>query len=512
MLIAYRDPTVYYLQLFLHSFYGFLIGAVFYMLHPNFDRLNDIFSGITWMVFLQCYMHVFKVHYLAQSNARFHHEHANKSYAVFPYWCAEFLATAINTVVFLPGIIIAYFMMGLPGQAFGVVILVQYVLALASEGMVHFVTQFSRDAAYSVVAAQSVLIILSVFTTGSLITEDQVPGWWVWLEELSFFAHSSRAMAHAVEGYLSYDCGSSSSTTIDTVTQTCNMPSLGYTFPCSDSFSVSPSTCFVNGEDVLYETKHLKTYSKWLSFLYLLLLQFFFRFGTLLLYYYPFHRVWLAKLRNFFNPRLQNLVYSQDVLSRRMERQIGMLQLRLDRMDVDFRAALKIQRFWRSNRYRRAFRDAVYAVMDRMKHGQSLEVALNPTSLLVWKNLTLKLKNQKVLIDNVDGFAMGGRVLAIMGPSGAGKTTLLNALSGRTPYADVSGGVWLNGRQMKPRDIYFVPQFDDLSGWYLCSAGMHCSMFVLLFVLPFTCGIAYQFCYIYIPAPVLLSLTFFLFF
>lgn len=52
---------VYYLQLFLHAFYGFLIGAVFYQIKPSFEHMNDIFSGVTWIVFLQAYIHVFKV-------------------------------------------------------------------------------------------------------------------------------------------------------------------------------------------------------------------------------------------------------------------------------------------------------------------------------------------------------------------------------------------------------------------------------------------------------------------
>ena len=61
MLIAYRDPTIYYLQLFLHAFYSFLIGAVFYGLKQDFGRVNDYFSGVTWIVFVTAYMHVFKV-------------------------------------------------------------------------------------------------------------------------------------------------------------------------------------------------------------------------------------------------------------------------------------------------------------------------------------------------------------------------------------------------------------------------------------------------------------------
>lgn len=95
-----------------------------------------------------------QVHYLAQSNSRFRHEHANKAYRALPYWAAEFLSTAVCSLVFLPGITIAYFMMGLPGAGFGLVIFTAYVLALASEGMIHFITQVGPiENCYSIVAA-----------------------------------------------------------------------------------------------------------------------------------------------------------------------------------------------------------------------------------------------------------------------------------------------------------------------------------------------------------------------
>ena len=39
-------------------------------------------------------------------------------------------------------------------------------------------------------------------------------------------------------------------------------------------------------------------------------------------------------------------------------------------------------------------------------------------SQLSWRKLTLTLPNSKVLIENVDGVAVGGRCLSLMGPSG----------------------------------------------------------------------------------------------
>lgn len=42
-----------------------------------------------------------------------------------------------------------------------------------------------------------------------------------------------------------------------------------------------------------------------------------------------------------------------------------------------------------------------------------------------------KLKNKKIILNNIEGFALPEEVFAIMGPSGCGKTTLLNMIADR---------------------------------------------------------------------------------
>jgi ABC-type multidrug transport system fused ATPase/permease subunit len=54
---------------------------------------------------------------------------------------------------------------------------------------------------------------------------------------------------------------------------------------------------------------------------------------------------------------------------------------------------------------------------------------------LTWENLTAVLpggggRATKKLVQGLYGYAVPGRVVAIMGPSGSGKSTLLDALSG----------------------------------------------------------------------------------
>jgi ABC-type multidrug transport system ATPase subunit/ABC-type multidrug transport system permease subunit len=53
--------------------------------------------------------------------------------------------------------------------------------------------------------------------------------------------------------------------------------------------------------------------------------------------------------------------------------------------------------------------------------------------ILQWKNLTIEKSSDKsMILNSLDGEAVSGEALAIMGSSGAGKTTLLNYLSGKS--------------------------------------------------------------------------------
>lgn len=66
----------------------------------------------------------------------------------------------------------------------------------------------------------------------------------------------------------------------------------------------------------------------------------------------------------------------------------------------------------------------------------------------------------KTILDNCDGYAKPGEVLAIMGPSGAGKTTLLSLLTGRNPSGlKISGQVSANGQPYNAKEFYSFGNF-----------------------------------------------------
>ncbi|KAL5487493.1 SNQ2_3 [Sanghuangporus weigelae] len=78
------------------------------------------------------------------------------------------------------------------------------------------------------------------------------------------------------------------------------------------------------------------------------------------------------------------------------------------------------------------------------------------SDIFSWQNLRYTVPIDKgetrVLLDDVSGYVVPGKLTALMGESGAGKTTLLNVLSGRTDVGVVTGDRFVNGHGL-PRDF-----------------------------------------------------------
>ncbi|CAK9439082.1 uncharacterized protein LODBEIA_P33060 [Lodderomyces beijingensis] len=84
-----------------------------------------------------------------------------------------------------------------------------------------------------------------------------------------------------------------------------------------------------------------------------------------------------------------------------------------------------------------------------------------------WKNLTYQVKIKKedrVILNHVDGWVKPGQITALMGASGAGKTTLLNCLSERVTTGVITDGErMVNGHSLDSsfqRSIGYVQQQD----------------------------------------------------
>jgi ABC-type multidrug transport system fused ATPase/permease subunit len=400
--LAARDPSLYYLQLVLVTFYGFLIGAAFFTLVPKADEtIEYIPAGVLWILLMNGYIPVFKVYHLSRANKRFTHERSNNSYGVFVYWLSELLATALLVAVFIPGSVIAYFMMNLPRQAYPFCLLLFWLTSLTSETMLAFITKFSNNATTSIIVSQGALVILTVFGGGQFIEWNKTPDYWLWLQELSLFTQASRAGIIEVLSYIDYSCTLSSS-------GYCYAPT-GQSLPC-DASAASQGHCKVKGRTVLYELQGVGgNDSHWKYFAFLVLIFAVLRLGCLFLMYVPVERLRFLT-RQMLWGRVDNALLEVHFKLRRVEGRLLAFMHDVRSHDERHKAAMKIQHSFLSRAPLSGDSDS-----PQRRSGQA-------HGCLTWANLNVILKkNKQKLIDDVSGRVVSGRVLALMGPSGAGK-------------------------------------------------------------------------------------------
>ncbi|KAL5338821.1 ABC drug exporter AbcA [Aspergillus crustosus] len=91
------------------------------------------------------------------------------------------------------------------------------------------------------------------------------------------------------------------------------------------------------------------------------------------------------------------------------------------------------------------------------KTGSNDELAIieRQTAIFQWKDVCFDIKigkEDRRILDHVDGWVKPGTLTALMGVSGAGKTTLLDVLATRTTFGVISGEMLVDGN---PRDESF---------------------------------------------------------
>ena len=189
--LAYRDPTLYYLQIFLFYSFAVVIGAVFFKLPFTIGGDYPIYSGaILWVCLIYGWANAFKVFHINRNDKRMRHEIANNKYNPITFFLADFFSTATLQLLFIPMSAIAYFMMGFPSSVYPYVILAGWTLSLVAEAMLSFICKFSTNPTVSMNFAQKALVDLMVFGCGVFIPWNQTPKYWIWLQEMSLFTQS----------------------------------------------------------------------------------------------------------------------------------------------------------------------------------------------------------------------------------------------------------------------------------------------------------------------------------
>eukprot|EP01031_Cornospumella_fuschlensis_P027142 gene27142-32787_t len=442
--LAFRDPTLYYFQLAMMVIFSCLSGAVFFQVPQKIETdTANVFSGaVTWLTFLNSWIHIFKVYHINRNDRRAEHEVANNKYSPLVFFMSDSLSIALLLLFFNAVPPIAYFMCGFPRSGYPFMILNFWVTCLASEAMLSFICKFSKVATTSMIISQIAFVTLTVFTGGVFIPWKDCPDYWIWLQETAVFVQSSRAALMDILAEIKLRC--------DTVIgHQCSDPGSGLLYDCIDS-TVQGNKCLVEGREMLNVTQGVGTEDNyWYYFVYLCAILLFYKTVTLLMLLFPWERQ-----RYFLTTQWRKIIGNHQAGTDSNNEISSPSPSAAEDIEYHPVPTAKPQQS-----------DSIRFISSIEQVNQTPEASITVSQAgLAWSNVSVTLPSGKKLIDNVSGFVPSGRILALMGPSGAGKTTLLNALARRASYADVKGRVMFAGREMTPLDLTYVPQFDAVNG------------------------------------------------
>lgn len=424
--IAYRDPTLYYFQVALLTAFALMCGAVFWNLPREVNGNFNIFpSALLWLVLMNCWIHSFKVFYLSTSNKRASFEISNGKYSPLTVVIADILATSSLVLLFFPVGAIAYFMMGFPTDAFPFVALALWVASLAGEAMIAALTKLTKNATTAMVFAMISLVTLEVFGGGVFIPWDDCPDYWLWLQEITVFAQSTRAINMEVLSHMSFTCVLTNGVCIE--------PGTGVQYACASyNDALPPTTCEVSGREMMMITQGIGVDdSYWKYFMILVAIYICLKCIVVFFTYVPAERA-IYRIGRYCCPQTAAALRANSAAHATAEA-------------FPTKATVSSP-----------------SALSSTTAGENTEAKV--TTALSWTDFSITLpKTGKKLVEKVNGYVRSGTILALMGPSGAGKTTLLNGLANRASYARVEGDVKFANRTVTPVDLTYVPQFDEIN-------------------------------------------------
>lgn len=329
---------------------------------------------------------------------RFHDEHSNASFAVSAWSAADFLVTAVcSFATFIPGLVIGYFMMGLPSESIGYAILMLFFTALASESLMDLVCQLFVAIPTAILVGQGVLVVLCVFAGGAFIEWHRL-GFWIWLSECSLYTWATRGIMMHTARHISYECPAAQITG-SAPNSACQFN--GLSFPLSADGRVS-------GLTVMSVNKDLQSDDVWFQFGILLLLTVLFRIATYVLLRFPLDQIVAAVRRLGANSLTETVLAQEDNLVTLTARVKMLEQSNGARGDVPLESAgLSASS---SSAVAPSSPPDVLVSMPAVRTFTSRGCALH------WSHLSLTLRsNGATLVDDLDGEAQPGRMLAVMG-------------------------------------------------------------------------------------------------
>lgn len=407
-----------------------ILSSVFYNLQPNSSSFYYRTSVMYYALLFNAYSSVLEIYNMYEGRAIVQ---KHREYALYPPMAdaigsiiSDFPLKVVCSVLFN---LILYFMVNFkrePG-AFFFYLLISFCSTLFMSHLFRTIGAFTNSLAEAMTPSSLLLFALSTFS-GFAIPVTYMLGWCKWIRWVNPLAYAYEALiSNEFHGRV-FDCS-------NIVPSGFGYPKTGNSVVCA-SIGALPGEFKVDGDLYLKLAFDYSYSNVWRNFG-VLMAFIIFLFGT---------TIFFVQTNKSSILKGETLVFRRKNI-RKMRKMEEDEEAYMDGMaPLDFSGSTEIS-------------DYSYDYMDRK--------LLDTSNIFHWRNLTYTVKiksEERVILNNIDGWVKPGEVTALMGASGAGKTTLLNALSERLTTGVITSGTrMVNGGELDSsfqRSIGYVQQQD----------------------------------------------------
>lgn len=415
------DPSLTLTQLFGNSVMALIISSIFYNLQPTtasfYSRGGLLFFAILMNAFGSALeiLTLYAQRPIVEKHSRYAFYHPSAE--AFASMLCDMPYKIVNAILFN---LIIYFMTNLrrePGPFF-FFFFVSFILTLTMSMFFRSIASLSRSLTQALAPA-AVAILGLVIYTGFAIPVNYMHGWSRWINWINPIAFGFESLMINEFHDRDFACA-------QFVPTGPGYPTGGDNVVCS-SVGSKPGLSYVNGDDyinIAYEYYHSH---KWRNVGIIFGFMFFLMF------------VYLAATELISAKRSKGevLVFPRGKIPKELKdaNNAYVIEDEETQMSVGTRPGLE--------KSEKTGLDAADGLIQRQ------------TSVFSWRDVCYDIKIKKEdrrILDHVDGWVKPGTLTALMGVSGAGKTTLLDVLATRVTMGVVTGEMLVDGRQ---RDASF---------------------------------------------------------
>ncbi|KAJ9247238.1 hypothetical protein DTO207G8_8210 [Paecilomyces variotii] len=406
------DPSVTISSLIGNSIMALVIASIFYNLQPDtnsfFQRSALLFFSVLMNAF-GCGLEMLTL-YAQRGIVEKHSRYAlyHPSAEAFASMLMDLPYKVLNAIIYN---LILYFMTNLrrePG-AFFFFLFTSFILTLTMSMFFRSIASLTRTLVQALPFAAILILSLSMYT-GFAIPRQYMLGWARWISRINPISYGFESLMINEFHNREFKC-------LNYVPSGPGYAGLSSSNHVCSTVGAVPGQPYVNGDNYIESSYDYHASHKWRNI------------GIIFAFMFILMLVYLAATEIVTEKKSKGEI----LVFRR-----GHEALKKDKSKKDVEGGS----------------DRSIAVEKKIR-SDSLAIIERQTAIVQWKDVCYDIKigkeNRRIL-DRVDGWVKPGTLTALMGVSGAGKTTLLDVLATRTTMGIITGDILVDG---KPRDASF---------------------------------------------------------